>query len=156
MHSWNCLPSHHGKSSRFIESGSWIPPPFFSGKNLFFFGIKSLIPYRRLILSYQGLIFLEVRDLRIRKVVNKYLLRVSRLYPFVHNKLAMCGKTIGWGTWNFRRVALRLASRRTPQLSQTGLRISCLGSAYQFYYDRWAWTASHRGLGRPWTKRAGP
>ena len=86
--------------------------------------------------------------------MDKYLLRVSRLYPFVHNKLAMSG--IDWGTWNFRRAALRLAFRRTPQLSQTGLRICCLGSAYQFYYDRWAWADSHRGLGRPWTKRAGP
>ena len=74
----------------------------------------------------------KVRDLRTRKFVDKYLLRVFRLYPFIHNKLAMSGKTVGWGTWNFRLGALRLASGRTPRLSHTSLQISYLGSAYQF------------------------
>ena len=33
---------------------------------------------------------------------------------------------------NRRSKALRLASERTPRLSQTGLRISRLGSVYRF------------------------
>ena len=98
------------------------PSPFnFSGKNLHFLGTKSLFPYQRLIipyqgliLPYQGLIFQEGRDLETRKFVDKYLLRISCLYPFVHNELALSGGTTGWGTWNSRRAALRLASGRTP------------------------------------------
>ena len=107
------------------------PSPFFSGKNLLF-GTKSLIPYQRLILPYQGLIFQEVRDLKTRKFVDKYILRIFRLYPFVHNELSINGRTIGWETWNSRRTALRLTFGRTPSLSHTSLRISHLGSAYQF------------------------
>ena len=74
------------------------PSHFFSGKNLLFFGIKSLIPYQRLIIPYQVLIFREVRDLGTRKFMDKYLLRVSLLYPFVHSELAISGKMAGWGT----------------------------------------------------------
>ena len=132
MCSWNCLPSHHGGSSQFIEGGSRILPLCSSKRILFFFGTKSLIPYQGLILPYQGLIFREVRDLETRKFVDKYLLRISCLYPFVHNELAISGRTIGWETWNHRRAALRLDFGRTPRLSQTGLWIFHVGSAYQF------------------------
>ena len=107
------------------------PSPFFSGKNLLF-GTKSLLPYQRLILPYQRLIFREVRDLETRKFVDKYILRISRLYPFVHNELAINGRTADWETWNSRQTAQRLTSGRTPSFSHTGLRISHLGSAYQF------------------------
>ena len=93
------------------------PSSFFSGNNLFLFGTKYLIPYQKLILPYQGLIFREVRDLGTRKFVDKYILRVSRLYLFVHNKLSISGRIVEWGTWNSRRIVLRVASERTPQLS---------------------------------------
>ena len=87
--------------------------PFFFGKNLLLFGTKSLIPYQRLILPYQRLIFREVRDLETRKFMDKYLLRISRLYPFVHNELSINERTASWETWNSRRAALKLLSGRT-------------------------------------------
>ena len=93
---------------------------------------KSIFPYLGLIIPYQGLIFREVKDLKTMKFVDKYLLRVSHLCPFVYNELAISGRTGGWETWNSRQAALRLTSRRTTRLSQMSLRISRLDSAYQF------------------------
>ena len=121
---WGILPIYR----------KWFTNPshFFSGKNIFLFGTRSLIPYQRLILPYQGLIFREVRDLETRKFVDKNLLHIYLLYPFIHNELAKRGRTAKLGTWNFRLAAMRLASRRTPRLSQTGLWISHIASAYQF------------------------
>ena len=95
MRSWKCLPSHRGGFSRFIEGGSRTPPPFSSERISFFFGAKCLIPYEGLILPYQGLIFRELRDFKTRKFVDKYLLRIFRFYPFVHNELAISGRTTG-------------------------------------------------------------
>ena len=98
MRSWKCIPSHTGGSSRFIEGGSQTPPPFSSERITFFFGTKCLIPYEGIILPYQELIFRELRDFRTRKFVDKYLLRIFRLYPFVHNELAISGRTTDWET----------------------------------------------------------
>ena len=90
------------------------PSPSFFGNNLIFSGTKSSFPYQRLILPYEGLTFREVRDLETRKFVDKYLLRISCLYPFIHIDLAI---SRGMAGWNSRRVALRLASGRTQRLS---------------------------------------
>ena len=108
------------------------PSPFFFKKNLIFFGRKSLLPYQRLILPYHRLIFREVRNLETRKFVDKYLLCISLLYSFIHNELAINGRTTDWETLNYRRAALKLAFGRTPRLSQTDLWICRPGSAYQF------------------------
>ena len=145
---WGILPIYR----------KWFTNPshFFSGKNIILFGTRSLIPYRRLIFPYQGLIFRELRDLETRKFMDKNLLHISLLYPFIHHKLAKSGRMTDLGTWNSRRAVMRLASRRTPRLSQTGLWISRLGSAYQFEYDRWDYTASHHWPGIPWAKQAEP
>ena len=93
------------------------PSPFFSRKNLLFLETKSHFPYQILILPYQGLIIQEVRDLEARKFVDRYLLRISRLYPFIHSELAISKRTVGWGTWNSRRAALKLTSGRILRLS---------------------------------------
>ena len=107
MCSWDCLPPHCGGSSRFIKGGSRIPPPFSSKRISFSLGqIKYFFPYQRLILPYQILIFREVRNLETRKFVDKYLLCISLLYPFVHNELAISKRTTGWETWNDRRAGL--------------------------------------------------
>ena len=67
----------------------------FFEKNLLFLGTKSIFPYQRLILPYQGLIFREIRDLETRKFMDKYFLCISRLYPFVHRELAISRRTAG-------------------------------------------------------------
>ena len=106
-------------------------PSYFEKESLIFRD-KYVFPYLGLILHYHGLIFQKVRDLGTRKFVDKYILRVSRLNPFVHNERAISERMASWGTLNSRRAALRLAFGRTPRLSQTGLRTSRLGSAYKF------------------------
>ena len=106
--------------------------PFSPERIVLFLGTKSLFPYQRLILPYQGFIFREVRVLEDRKFGDKYLLRTSRLYPFINSELAISGRVAGWWTWNSRRAALRLTSRRILRLSHMGILISRLGSAYQF------------------------
>ena len=80
------------------------PSPSFFGKNLIFFRNKShffrnksLFPYKRLVLPYQGLTFQEVRDLETRKFVNKYILFISHLYPFVHSELAVSRTMVDGG-----------------------------------------------------------
>ena len=37
-------------------------------------------------------------DLETKEFVNKYLLCISHIYPFVHNELALSGGTTDWGT----------------------------------------------------------
>ena len=100
-----------------------------------FLGMKSLFPYQRLILPYQGLIFREVWDLEARKFGDKYFSHISLFYPFVHNELAISERTANGRTWNSRRASLRLTFGRILRLSQTSIRISHLGSAYQFYME---------------------
>ena len=73
------------------------PSLSFFGKNLLFLGTKSLFPYQRLIFPYQGLFFRKVRNLETRKFMDKYLLRISRLYTFIHSKLSISRRTAGLG-----------------------------------------------------------
>ena len=43
--------------------------------------------------------FWEIRDLKTRKSVDKYLLpRIFRLNIFIHNEFSKCGRMAGWGT----------------------------------------------------------
>ena len=77
--------------------------------------------------------------------MDKYLLRISSLYPFVNNELAISRRTTNWETWNSTRAALRLTFGRMPRLSKIGLRVSRLGGAYQFCYGRWAWALHIKG-----------
>ena len=44
-----------------------------------------------------------MRDIEIRKFVDKYLLRNFRLNVFIHNELSKCGRMAGWGTRDPRR-----------------------------------------------------
>ena len=74
----------------------------------------------------------ELRGLEIGKFANKFPLHIFHLYLFINNKPAISRRTVGWGTLNSRWVRLEADLWRTPRLSQTGLRISRLGSAYQF------------------------
>ena len=101
-HSWNCLPLPHGESFPFIFEFLFD----LRKDNLMILAIKSLFPYHRLILPYQGLIFLEVRDLETRKSVDKYLLHNFHLNVFIHNELSKCSRMVGWGTrdpiWDLR------------------------------------------------------
>ena len=76
--------------------------PSYFGKESLIFRDKYIFPYLGQILPYQRLLFREVRDLGTKKFVDKYILRVLRLYPFVHNELSISRKTVDWGTWNSR------------------------------------------------------
>ena len=100
-----------------------------SGRNLLFLGII-FFPYLGLFFSYQGLIlpyqrlFLrEVWDLETRKFVNKYPLRISRLYLFINNELTIYERMAGWGTKNSRLATLSLTFGETTLLLQTSFRI---------------------------------
>ena len=81
------------------ESSSYLK------KESLIFRDKYVFPYQGLIFPYQGLIFpyrrlflREVRDLKTRKFENKYPLRISRLYLFIDNELAIYKMMAGWGT----------------------------------------------------------
>ena len=54
---------------------------------------------------------------RKKRFFSPCFLCISCLYPFIHSELAINRRTTGWGTWNPRRVVMRLASRRIPRLS---------------------------------------
>ena len=64
--------------------------------------------------------------------MDKYSLRISRLYLFINNELAIYEMMANWGTKNSRWDTSNLAFGETSRLSQTGPRISGLGSVYQF------------------------
>ena len=78
LHSWNCIPSHHGESFCFIPE---ILPDFLERKSHDFYDkissslIKdlSLSLRDKSLLPCQGSIFQEVRDLETRKSVDKYI-----------------------------------------------------------------------------------
>ena len=70
---------------------------FPSEKIFFFLETKFLFPCRRLILPYQRLIFLEVRDLGARKFGDKYLFRIFLFYVLIRNKLLIWGRMAGFG-----------------------------------------------------------
>ena len=56
---------------------------------------KYVFPYPRLIFPYQGFFLQEIWDLEAKKFMDKYPLRISRLYSLINNDLAMCERMVG-------------------------------------------------------------
>ena len=94
--------------------------PSYLRKKSLIFRDKYVFPYPGLIFPYQGLFVREIWDLEARKFMDKYPLLISRLYPFINNDLAMCGRMADWGTEKFRRATLKLAFGKIPWLLHTG------------------------------------
>ena len=53
-------------------------------------------------------------DSKTRKFANKYPLRISSLYLFINNELAIYKRMADWGTKNSRQAALNMALERHP------------------------------------------
>ena len=70
----------------------------FRKENLLILGIKSLLPYQRLILPYQGLILSRNNGFGHWKSSDKYHLRTFRLRILFHNELLIRGRMVNWGT----------------------------------------------------------
>ena len=62
-----------------------VESPFYLGKESPIFRDKSVFPY-------QGLFLREIWDLETSKFMNKYPSRISRLYLFIYNELAIYRK----------------------------------------------------------------
>ena len=60
-----------------------------------FFLIWNDFPYQELIFPYQRLFLKDVWDLETRKFADKYPLRISRLYLFINNELAIYKRMTG-------------------------------------------------------------
>ena len=82
-----------------VDSPSYLrkESPIFRDKYVFPY-LRLIFPYQGLILPYQRLFLREVWNLETRKFADKYPLRISRLYLFINNELAIYGRMAGWGT----------------------------------------------------------
>ena len=72
--------------------------PSHLGKKSSIFRDKYFFPYPGLIFPYQGLFLIEMWDLEDRKFVDKYPLRISCLYPFINDELAIYRRMASWDT----------------------------------------------------------
>ena len=82
-----------------VESPSYLrkESSIFRDKSIFPY-LRLIFPYQGLILSYQRLFLREVWHLENRKFEDKYPLRISHLYLFINNELAIYGRIASYGT----------------------------------------------------------